>query len=60
MFLVELLQQVVYIVGILGNNGISMVLGVFLTQIVTDLLDKILIVYLVLAAIKSDSKRYKK
>ena len=40
------------IVGILGNNGISMVLGVFLTQIVTDLLDKILIVYLVLAAIK--------
>ena len=29
-----------------------MVLGVFVTQIVTDLLDKIVIVYLVLAAIK--------
>ena len=40
------------IVGILGNNGVSMVLGVFVTQIITDLLDKILIVYLVLAAIK--------
>ena len=40
------------IVGILGNNGVSMVLGVFVTQIVTDLLDKIVIVYLVLAAIK--------
>ena len=40
------------IVGILGNNGVSMFLGVFVTQIVTDLLDKIVIVYLVLAAIK--------
>ena len=39
------------IVGILGNNGVSMV-GALVTQIVTDLLDKIVIVYLVLAAIK--------
>ena len=36
-----------------------MVLGVFVTQIVTDLLDKIVIVYLVLAAIKVMPRNYK-
>lgn len=48
------------IVGILGNNGVSMVLGVFVTQIVTDLLDKIFIVYLVLAAMKVIPKEIKR
>lgn len=48
------------IVGILGSNGVSMVLGVFVTQIVTDLLDKIVIVYMVLAAIKVMPKDIKR
>ena len=48
------------IVGLLGANGVSMVLGVFVTQIVTDLLDKVVIVYMVLAAVKVIPNEVKK
>lgn len=41
------------IVALLGSNGVSMVLGVFVTQIFTDLLDKIILVYIALAIIKA-------